>query len=121
MRPPTSPELRRVIVRLKAEGRTYKEIAELTAVGYATVSRVLRLHRETGDTKPKAPGGGNLSPIRGKVEKRLRELVDAMPDATVSEFADALRRAEKLATSRPAVQRALSRMGISRKKRPSSR
>jgi len=99
---------------------TDAQIADMTAVGYATVNRVLRLQRETGGTAPAKPGGGNLSPIRGKVEQRLRALVEKMPDATVREFADALRRAEDLATSRPSVQRALKRMGYSRKKRPSS-
>lgn len=121
MRPPTSPQIRAVIVRLREEGRTYDQIADITGVGYATVNRILRLHRETGSTEPAAPGGGNRSPIRGKVEQRLRALVEKMPDATVSEFADALQRAEALATSRPSVQRALKRMGYSRKKRPSSR
>ncbi len=121
MRPPTPPELRAVIVRLRQEGRTYSEIARLTDLGIATVNRILRLHRETGSLEPKAPGGGNLSPIRGKVEEGLRALVAQMPDATVAELAEALARAEKLATSRPSVQRALVRMGYSRKKRASSR
>ena len=121
MRPPTTPEIRAVIVRLQQEGHTYDEIAELAGVGYATVNRILRLHRETGAVAPAKPGGGNRSPIRGKVERRLRSLVEAMPDSTVQEFADALEKAEKLSTSRPAVQRALNRMGYSRKKRPSSR
>lgn len=116
MRPPTSPEIRAVIVRLREEGRTYDQIAEVTGVGYATVNRILRLHRETGSTAPCAPGGGNFSPIRGKVEKRLRRLVEAMPDSTVKEFAVALAQAESLATSRPSVQRALTRLGYSRKK-----
>jgi transposase len=121
MRPPTTPEIRAVIVRLREEGRTYDEIADLAGVGYATVNRILRLHRETGGTSPAKPGGGNLSPIRGKVEHRLRSLVEKMPDATVREFAEALQRAEELATSRPSVQRALTRMGYSRKKRRLSR
>ena len=108
-------------MRLRGEGRTYEEIAELTGVGRATVNRVLRLQRETGDLAAAAPGGGNFSPIRGKVADRLRALVNEMPDATVKEFAQALKRAEDLATSRPSVQRALTRMGYSRKKRPSSR
>lgn len=120
MRPPTTPEIRAVIVRLRRDGRTYEEIADMTAVGYATVNRVLRLQRETGGTAALKPGGGNLSPIRGKVERRLHALVQKMPDATVREFAEALQRAEDLATSRPSVQRALKRMGYSRKKRPSS-
>ena len=108
------------MVRLRKEGRTYADIAKITGVGIATVNRVLRLQRETGSTAPAKPGGGNRSPIRGKVEERLRRLVDAMPDATVREFAEALEKAERLKTSRPSVQRALKRMGYSRKKRPLS-
>jgi transposase len=110
-----------VIVRLRREKRTYADIAALTGVGVATVNRVLRLQREKGSTAPAKPGGGNRSPIRGKVEHRLRDLVASMPDATVREFAEALEKAERLRTSRPSVQRALKRMGYSRKKRPSSR
>ena len=121
MKPPTSLEIRAVIVRLRGEGRTYDEVAELTGVGRATVSRVLRLKRETGGLEPASPGGGNLSPIRDKVERRLRSLVDAMPDSTVKEFAKALEKAEALKTSRSSVQRALTRMGYSRKKRASTR
>lgn len=93
----------------------------MVGLGFATVNRILRLHRETGATEPKKAGGGNFSPIRGKVEAKLRALIDAMPDTTVAELSDALNRAEKLATSRSSVQRALTRMGYSRKKRSSAR
>jgi transposase len=121
MRPPTPPKVREIVVRLRAEGRTYREIADLTDLGTATVTRILRLHRETGSTAPGIPGGGNFSPIRGKVEARLKQLVEQLPDATVREFADALAKAEKFRTSRSSVQRALTRMGYSRKKSPSRR
>lgn len=116
MRPPTPPEVRAIVVRLREEGRTYTEIAELTDLGIATVNRILRLHRETGGTAPKKPGGGNFSPIRGKIEDRLRKLVEEMPDATVREFAEALSKAEHLKTTRSSVHRAFARMGYSRKK-----
>lgn len=120
MRPPTPPQVRRVILRLRQEGRTYDEIAELVGVGPATVNRILRRYRETGTLEPLTPGGGHLSPLR-KVEPKLKALVYAMPDGTVAEMAAALRKAEKLATSRSSVQRALIRLGYSRKKSPSSR
>jgi transposase len=120
MRPPTPPQVRRVIVRLRQEGRTYEQIAELVGVGQATVNRILRRYRETGSLEPLAPGGGNLSPLRGKVASKLKALVLAAPDATVAEMAAALQKAEKLATSRSSVQRALTRLGYSRKKRASS-
>lgn len=118
---PTPLKLREVIVRLKDEGRTYEEIAHLAGVGEATVSRTLRLQRETGRLAPKRPGGGNVSPIHGRVEVALRELVARMPDATVAELAEALAQAERIHTSPSAVQRALSRLGFSRKKSPSPR
>lgn len=121
MRPPTPPPLHAVVVRLREEKRTYEEIAELTGLGVATVNRILRLHRETGSVAPSRPGGGNFSPIRGRIEARLSSLVDAMPDSTVAELAAALQRAENLATSRSSVDRALARMGYSRTKRSSSR
>src|SRR5688500_14883132 len=120
MRPPTPPQLRAVIVRLREQGRTYQEIADTVGLGVATVNRILRLNREKGSTEPKQPGGGNFSPIRGRVETKLRALVQALPETTVAELAEALNKAEKLATSRSSVQRALQRMGYSRKKRSSS-
>ena len=120
VRPPTPPQVRRVILRLRQEGRTYDEIAELVGLGTATVNRILRRYRETGSLEPLTPGGGNPSPLR-QVESKLKALVSALPDATVAEMAVALRKAEKLATSRSSVQRALVRLGYSRKKSPSSR
>ena len=121
MRPPTPLPVRRVIVRLREEGRTHEEIADLVGVGPATVNRILSRYRKTGSLEPLAPGGGNPSPLRGKVADKLKALVEAMPDATVVEMAAALKKAEKLATSRSSVQRALTRLGYSRKKSPSSR
>ena len=119
MRPPTPPQLRQVVVRLHELGHSYSEIAEVTGLGYATVNRVLRLFRETNGLAPRAPGGGNYSPIRGRVEQALRELVAMTPDATVAELSVALREQQGVSTSRSAVQRALLRMALSRKKRVS--
>jgi transposase len=121
MKPPTPPEVRAIIVRLRQEGRSYDAIARLADVGLATVSRILTLHRVKGNVDPKRPGGGNFSPIRGRAAGGLKNLVEQMPDATIAELARALVRAEKLATSTSGVQRALTRLGYSRKKRHSSR
>jgi hypothetical protein len=55
VRPPTSPQVRRVIVRLREDGRTYDEIAELVGVGPATVNRILRRYRETRSLEPLSP------------------------------------------------------------------
>src|SRR6187399_3339810 len=118
----TPDKLREAIVRAFHEGgQTYAQIASLLGVGEATVSRVLRRHRETGAVAPKARGGGNRSRIRGWVADALATLVREQPDATVEELGLALTQRASVSASRSSVQRALNRLGFSRKKRPSPR
>ena len=117
---PTPEKLRQAIVRaFHEEGLTYGQIAHLLGIGEATVSRVLRLHRETGGVAPRPRGGGNFSPIRGKVAKELKVLVAKTPDATVVELMEVLRARTGVVTSRASMQRALHRLGFSHKKSPS--
>ncbi|NOK34548.1 hypothetical protein HMI49_15210 [Corallococcus exercitus] len=87
------------------------------ALAKATVSRVLRLYRETGDVVPRPKGGGRLSPIRGKVATELKRLVAQKLDATVRELMAELTARTGIATSRPFMQRAMHRLGFSHKKR----
>jgi transposase len=56
-----SIDLRRRIVAAYTAKRsgTYEETADLFDVGEATVSRLLRRQRETGDVVPKKKGGNN--------------------------------------------------------------
>ncbi|WP_434390906.1 hypothetical protein [Melittangium boletus] len=62
----TPETLRQAIVRaFHEEDMSSALIAHLLGVAQATVSRVLRLHRETGDVTPRPRGGGNFSPLRG--------------------------------------------------------
>ncbi len=117
----TSLAIRRAIVRGQKQGRTYKEIAALLDVGEATVSRILRLHRERGSVRRRPIRGGRLSPIRGQVARLLGFILKDMPDATVLELTAALMSRTELKTSRSAVQRALHRLGYSRKKSPTGR
>jgi transposase len=118
-----TPEgVRRAIVELRErDHRTYKDIAALLGVGYATVSRVLRLHRESGSVAPRPRGGGNLSPIRGRIAKLLVAIVTKAPDATVAELTSALADQASITTSRASVQRAMQRLGYSKKRLASAR
>ena|SRR5450755_3938025 len=120
---PISIALRDAVVRADEQGLSYEETAKLLGIGYATVNRILRLHRETGSVEPRPRGGGNVSPITGveDVARLLRALVAAMPDATAAELAEALMRGATIQTSTSSVQRALHRLGFTRKKRASSR
>lgn len=109
------------MIRARAEQFSYAQIAVMLGIGYATVNRILRLHRETRSIAPRPPGGGRMSPIREKVAALLVLIVGEMPDATVAELTDALVARSGTSTSRSAVQRALGRLGFSRKKSHSSR
>ncbi len=117
---PLPDKLRRAIVRaFRKHHFTYAEIADLLGVGEASVSRMLRLHREKGHVRPRPRGGGNFSPIRGDVAKELKKAVRETPDATVSELMEDLARRTGIKTSRSSMKRALHRLGFTRKKRSS--
>jgi len=113
-------KLREAVLRARAAGHSYEETAKLLGIGRATVNRILRLHRETNSLNPRPRGGGNLSPIHGALAELLAAIVSEMPDATVAELAATLMKRSHVTTSRSAVQRALFRLGFSRKKSRSS-
>lgn len=76
----TSLDLRRRIVDAYRSGKTatYEATAEMFGVGRATVDRLLRRKRETGDVLPKPRGGNN--PRRVDLEW-LKAHAQANPDA----------------------------------------
>jgi transposase len=110
-------QIREAIVRaVEQQGLSYQATADLLGVGYATVNRVLSRYRKTKRVDPLPKGGGRMSPIHGRIAELLIKIVAVMSDATVEELTVALRRKAKISTSRSAVQRALHRLGFSRKK-----
>jgi len=110
-------QVREAIVRsVEQQGLSYQATADLLGVGYATVNRVLSRYRKTKRVDPLPRGGGRVSPIHGRIAELLIKMVSGMSDATVEELTAALRKKAKISTSRSAVQRALHRLGFSRKK-----
>jgi transposase len=83
-----SIDLRRRIVEAYSgkQSGTYFETAKMFGVGEATVSRLLRLHRETGDVEPKPHRSNNPRRVDLLWLKRhLRE----KPDATLAQRVEA--------------------------------
>jgi transposase len=110
-------QVRAAIVRAVEEQElTYQATADLLGVGYATVNRVVSRYRRTKSVEPLPKGGGWESPIQGRIADLLHKIVVAMSDATVEELTAALQKKARIKTSRSAVQRALHRLGYSRKK-----
>ena len=96
---------------------TREEIARLFGVSTAWIRRLLQRRRESGSIAAKPRGGQKPPKFQGKNLDRLKALVAAQPDATLEE----LRNRSGVAASIMAVQRALVRLGLRRKKSRSGR
>ena len=118
-----SEDLRlRVLAARTEEGLTIAEAAERYSVGTASVKRWTRVWRETGGVAPKRNGGDGPEPtIRGHLETVLLDLSLANSDATLPELARLFEEATGVHATRHTVGRGLARLGITRKKSPSSR
>ena len=112
---------RRVVAAYRRGGMTYDEVAERFEVGRASVSRWLRREREAGDVEPRPHGGGQPRKIKPAQEKLVEKLVQAHPDWTEAEFAEALKKEHGIEASAVTVGRVIRRLGYSVKKKRSSR
>jgi transposase len=111
---PYSQDLRqRIIETAQHGGATVKQIAERFLVSISFVTRLLQLHRTTGSVEPRPHGGGHPAVLTPEDLQRLREFIQEQPDATLEECRQHLGSSCSLAT----ICRALSRLGLPRKKK----
>ena len=112
-----SNDLRRKIVSAyERSHRSQREIAELFGVSPATVRNFVRRKRERGspDQLPRAGGAHALIDERACAE--LRRMIASSPDSTLEEARAHLERETGVRVGLSAVCRALSKMGLPRKK-----
>jgi transposase len=102
----------RVVAACDQGGATREAIAARFSVSVRWVRDLLKRRRETGSIAPKPHGGGRPPAFDAEAAGRLRDAVRAESDATLEE----LGRAAGVACSLPAVYRALTRLGVTRKK-----
>src|SRR3954453_12599819 len=111
---PYSQDLRQRIVDTVQRGEgTVRQIAERFLVSSSFVTRLLQLYRSTGSVEPRPHGGGNPAVLTPEDLGRLRELIRERPDATLEECRTHLGASCSLMT----LSRALSRLGLPRKKK----
>jgi len=121
MPPPIPVEVRKRVVAAHRKGKgTYAELADVFHVGEASVSRWLRLDRETGSLQPKPPPGRKPKLDAGGREV-LRQLLEDDNDATLAELASRLHERIGVTLVVSAVHKVLEKLGISRKKKTSTR
>jgi transposase len=107
-----STDLRqRVVAAYDAREGTQEQVAARFAVSVSWVRKLLRQRRATGSIDPRPHGGGHARAFDAAADARLRQAVRDDSDATLEE----LGRAAGVACGAPAVYRALSRLGITRK------
>lgn len=113
-----SVDLRARIVSAREEDLTYEQIAARLSVGRASVSRILRQHRETGSIMPRTSRCGRRPNLDEQGHLKLQRLIEEQPDATLVELADAIRERTQVSVSPAGVFRACKRLSFTRKKRP---
>lgn len=118
---PYSVDLRKRAVKAYVSGGgTYEEIAKRFAVGRATVNRWVARLRRNGSVEPDPMGGDRHSKFDAASEARLAAMVEADIGATRDELVKKVDEEVGLKVSPSAIQRALSRLGLTRKKRRST-
>lgn len=116
-----SEDLRRRVVEAHRAGQgSYAEVAARFGVGVASVSRWLRLRRESGAVAPR-PRAGRSPKLGAEGQRALRSLVDEHADATLAELARLLEARAGVRLGASTLHKALGRLGISRKKKTSTR
>ena len=110
-----NPDLRTQIVEHYTNDRTatYRSTAERFRVGEASVSRILRCYRETGQVMPPLPQRES----RRKIDLVwLRDRVLANPDARLRDHANAFLHERGISVSVVAVHYAMIAIGFTKKK-----
>jgi transposase len=112
--PAYSQDLRqRVLDAVERKEGSIRQIARRFVVSLSFVVRLLQAHRRTGSIRPKPHGGGHPAALAPADLERLRELIVQRPDATLEECRQHL----GVDCSTMTIARALSKLGLPRKKK----
>lgn len=121
MRPYSMDLRKRVADAYEAGEGSMRELAKRYNVSLAFVRDLLKRYRQTGSLEPRPPGGGYPRAIKSEHEPLLLELLEEHNDLILVEMVELLRERHGVQASRASAARALKRMGVTRKKRASTR
>ena len=117
---PYPKELRVRVVAAVAEGRfSIPEIARLFQVGVTFIKKMLTLHRAGAPLDPRH-GGGPVPILQAPETTRLRQELQARPDATWAELPQVLADTCQVTVSLATISRRLQVLHLPRKKKASS-
>lgn len=107
----------RVLSAALRSDRAIPEVAGLFGVSVTFVNKMLRLHRAGEDLAPRPHGGGHVPRLGPRHHKLLLAALAADNDATLGELREHLARRARVSVSEATVSRALTRLGLPRKKK----
>jgi transposase len=111
---PLSNDLRkRILEAVDNNEGSRRKLAARFKVNTSTITKLLRLRRETGSYEPRPHRGGVAPTLDGDALERLRCLVEETPDATL----ETLRQKMGISGSRMIICRALRKLGLPLKKK----
>lgn len=117
---PLDPDLRLRVVQTYEDGDdTVENVAARFRVGPASLKRWVWLWRATGSVESKERSGGRPPKMTAECDGVLLELVEAQPDAYCWELAERLEARTGVSVDEDTIGKALTRLGITRKKRRS--
>src|SRR2546428_7881836 len=110
----------RIVEAVERQIGSNRKIAELFDVHESFIYKLLRQKRDRGDIAPLPHGGGAHAKLSEDQLRQLPELVTALPDATLDELREQLKKKARGAVSLSTLCRGRQALGRSRKKSPSS-
>lgn len=113
-----SLDLRQRVLAAALRGdRTIPAVAALFGVSTYFVNKMLRLYRAGEDLAPRPHGGGHAPRLQARHHRLLRAAVARHNDATLGELREHLAARAQVIVSDATVSRALSKLGLPRKKK----
>src|SRR3954463_16717153 len=113
-----SLDLRQRVVQAYERGQgSIADVAEQFSVSTYFVKKMLRQWRETADLAPLPHGGGKPASLSPRQRQLLKRKVKAQGDISLAELQQALLDEESLSVHLSTISRALSGLGLPRKKR----
>ena len=111
---PLSNDLRtRILEAVDNREGSRRQLAVRFKVNTSTITKSLRLRRQTGSIEPRPHAGGVAPALDDDALQRPRKLVEGAPDATL----EALRQRMGISGSRMIICRALQKLGLPLKKK----
>src|SRR5262245_37382138 len=115
---PYSIDLRQRIVEAHRKGEgSVRELAQRFMVAPRTVQNYLNLERDTRSVAPRPHGGGPASKLDDKAVQQVRTLLEEKNDRTLDELTQQVAACHQVQVSRSTMWRAVTRAGMTRKKR----